>query len=664
MKVAVALLLLAGLAAAAEAGQGGRTARGPVTPASANLSEAYAQYLLGRRLEREEQIDAAIAAYKRAIALDPAAADVQAELAGLYLRQNRVGESITAAEQALKFAPANVEAHRVLGTLYAAVSDTDVRSARGRAASAPDENAARAITHLEQALVKRDGEPDPNLRATLARMYVRTSAFDKAIPILRDLVERERGWQDGLTLLADAYAGAGKHVEAIAWLEQEAPDNPRLYATLADFYERTLRWREAAAAYAIAVARQPRNMDLKVRYGSALLNAGGRDNAGKARDALNEAAAARNGDQQRVLYLLSQAQRRAGDPATAEATARRVITLNKTSAWGYYALAEALQDRQQYQAVVDALAPAVSELRSRSAAGASGLGLLLPHLGFAYERLGQYDAAITAFDEAHRLDPADGLVTSYLIQANLSAKKYTAAAEIARTARLSNADDLRLARLHAQALRQSGQPDRAVAILQEIVAKAERPVAYVALAQVYQDTNRAADAVRTLEQARAKFPSELSIPFELGAVLEKQKRFADAEVAFRQVLSINPEYAPALNYLGYMLADRGERLDESVGMIKKALTIDPENGSYLDSLGWAYFKGNQLDLAADSLGKAAEQLRANSVIQDHYGDVLFKLGRLDEAIAAWTRAIDGDGDAIDRAGIDKKIRSAQQKLRR
>ena len=210
----------------------------------------------------------------------------------------------------------------MLGTLYAAVSDTDTRAANGRPANATDDSAAKAISHLEQALAKTEGEADPSLRATLARMYVRTSAFEKAIPILRDLVSRERGWQDGVTLLADAYAGAGKNAEAIAWLEEEAPENPRLYATLGDFYERARRWSDSANAYGIAVQRQPRNVDLKIRYGSALLNAGGRENAVKARDALTEAAASRTTDQ-RVLYLLSQAQRRAGDPGVAEATARR-----------------------------------------------------------------------------------------------------------------------------------------------------------------------------------------------------------------------------------------------------------------------------------------------------------------------------------------------------
>ena len=94
------------------------------------------------------------------------------------------------------------------------------------------------------------------------------------------------------------------------------------------------------------------------------------------------------------------------------------------------------------------------------------------------------------------------------------------------------------------------------------------------------------------------------------------------------MLARDPENAAALNYLGYMLAERGERLDESVGYLKKALQIEPENGSYLDSLGWAYFKADKLDLAEDNLKRAADQLKTNSVIQDHYGEVLFKLRTL------------------------------------
>jgi predicted Zn-dependent protease len=200
---------------------------------------------------------------------------------------------------------------------------------------------------------------DPNVRATLARVYVTARQYDKAIPMLTDLVSQEPGWQDGPALLAEAYSGAGKTSDAIVWFEQHAADDPRLLPTLADFYERERRWSDAAAAYERALPRS-RNAELKARYASALLNAGGRQNLTKARDVLTElTAASRTPDAlgMRSLYLLSQAQRRLGDTAGAEASARKLIAQNSGSAFGYYALAEALEERRQYQAVIDALAP-------------------------------------------------------------------------------------------------------------------------------------------------------------------------------------------------------------------------------------------------------------------------------------------------------------------
>jgi tetratricopeptide (TPR) repeat protein len=629
------------------------------------VAEAYAEFLLGHRAEESEDEAGAIAAYKRAMELDPSAADIPAELAGLYLRQNKVQEAMAAAEQALKISSANREANRVLGTIYAALSE----SARGNAPRArgdkADENLAKAIHHLELAIDRPAGEADPNVRATLSRLYVRSGDYEKAIPMLSNLVNQEPGWQDGPMMLAEAFAGAGRVKDAISWLEQRAPGDARLLPTLADFYERDRRWSDAAAAYARALQRTPRAIELKSRYASALMNAGGRENIGKARDALNEVIASRPAPDARALYLLSQAQRRLGESKEAEATARRVIAQNSKSPWGYYALAEALEERHQYQSVVDELAPIVSEFRGKSSDTAVDVGILLPHLGFAYQELGQYDKAIATFDEARKLSPSDPSIAGYLMEANIAAKKYGAAVDVGKAALSQHPDDLRLARLQARALRYNGKADQGIALLEEAVKKhADDPLAYISLAQVYSDADKGAQAVRVLQDAQTKFPSDNGLAFELGAVFDKQKKFAEAESAFRQVLGRDPENATALNYLGYMLAERGERLDESVNYLKKALEIEPENGSFLDSLGWAYFKSDKLDLAENNLRRAADQLKTNSVIQEHYGQVLFKMGRYDEAIAAWSRALAGDGDSIDKADVDKKIRAAKQKLKK
>src|SRR5207245_10452138 len=111
--------------------------------------------------------------------------------------------------------------------------------------------------------------------------------------------------------------------------------------------------------------RQPSTTDRRKLYAAALLNAGRRDNLGKPREALTEITSS-NSPNARALYLLSQAYRRLGDFKEAEASARRVIAQNNKSPWGYYALAESLEMRHQYQAVVDELAPVVASFRGKS----------------------------------------------------------------------------------------------------------------------------------------------------------------------------------------------------------------------------------------------------------------------------------------------------------
>src|SRR6185295_16525375 len=237
-------------------------------------------------------------------------------------------------------------------------------------------------------------------------------------------------------------------------------------------------------------------------------------------------------------------------PKAAEASARRAIAQNSKSPWGYYALAEALEERRDYQAVVTELAPAVADLRGKTPESAFGVSLLLPHLGFAYQELGQHDKAIASFEEARKLSPKDPSLSGYLIEANIAAKKYAAAAEAARAAVTDNPDNLRLLRLQAQALRHSGKADQGVAVLEEAVrTHADDPIAYVALAQLYSDLDRGPQAVKVLQDAQAKFPSDTSIVFELGAAYDKQKKFADAEAAFKQLIAKEPDNSAALNYL-------------------------------------------------------------------------------------------------------------------
>ena len=227
--------------------------------------------------------------------------------------------------------------------------------------------------------------------------------------------------------------------------------------------------------------------------------------------------------------------------------------------------------------------------------------------------------------------------TASLIQAYLLARKYEQAADLARAARQRRPTELRLAQLEARALSKAGRKDRAVVVMRDAVAEhADDVQAHLTLAEMLQDAARADEADVVLDQAAERFPSDISVPFQRGALLEQRKDYPRAETAFRQALARDPLHAPSLNYLGYMLAERGDRLDEAVSLVERALAIDPDNGSYLDSLGWALFKQ-----------KKVEQGRAAPAPRRRAGAV--QLGR---AGPLRRRAVGGRQAARGRRGVD------------
>ena len=248
-------------------------------------------------------------------------------------------------------------------------------------------------------------------------------------------------------------------------------------------------------------------------------------------------------------------------------------------------------------------------------------------LGQYLEQAGRPADAAKAYAAALTVSPMNREVKFRRAAALLSAKDYAEAAAAAASGQQEHPEDLRFARLRARALAESGAAGRAIEVL-EPSAKAN--------------------------------PGDIATQFALADLYNDAGRAQEAEQTLRQLLVLEPANADALNYLGYMLAERGQQLDEAIRLVRRALDIEPENPAFLDSLGWAYFKQGRAEEAEKYLAPAAEKLPKNSVIQDHMGDVHARRGRMQDAIAAWQRALDGDGDDIDRAVIQRKIEQAQR----
>jgi tetratricopeptide (TPR) repeat protein len=650
-------LAAGGLSGAPPEPAGDPEARQAMGGHAADWGGAYFYFVSGRHLESAGDVEGAVKAYRQAAALDPRSAEIRAELAALYARQDRAREAIEWAETALKLDAENAEANRVLGIVFAGLARLDDESAAGNAESL--DAAKKAVGHLETAR-RRVVSPDPSLDLMLGRLYMRTGNDEQAIATLRRLSEEEVDRAEPTALLAQAYVQAGRPQDAVGLLERAAATHPEFSASLGELYEKQQRWADAATAYEAALARNPRSVELRTRLAVALLSEGGAAEAGRAAATLEDARKLTPTDTQ-VLYLLAQAQRAAGTLDEAEATARQLAALAPAGPSAPYALAQIYDEKQQYRRVVETLEPALERATAAAAADTRWPAVALM-LASAYQELGAFDRALATFARARILAPDNRNIGVYELGVLVSARRFGEALERSQALLSSHPGDQRVVRLRAEALRGAGRTGDAVALLKEAVAaRPGEASSYLALSEMYAATGQFADAGRVLADAGRKFPSDPTVKFQMGSVLDREKRFAEAERVFREVLAQDPLYAPALNYLGYMLADRGERLEESVALIKRALAVEPYNGAYLDSLGWAYFKAGRLDLAEPLLRQASDQRLRDSAIQDHHGDLLFRLGRYGDAAAAWRKALDGDGEQIDVDQIGRKIRSADEK---
>ncbi len=183
---------------------------------------------------------------------------------------------------------------------------------------------------------------------------------------------------------------------------------------------------------------------------------------------------------------------------------------------------------------------------------------------------------------------------------------------------------------------------------------------YLALGGVYAQDKNFADAAKIYDAAveQIKTPERKDWPvfYQRGIAYERLKQWDKAEPNFRKALELYPDQPQVLNYLGYSWVDRGENLDEALGMIKKAVELRPQDGYIVDSLGWAYYMLGRYDEAVVELEKAVKLRPEDPTINDHMGDAYWRVGRLLEATFQWNHAIAGKPEPEDLVKIEAKLK--------
>jgi tetratricopeptide (TPR) repeat protein len=434
-------------------------------------------------------------------------------------------------------------------------------------------------------------------------------------------------------LMARRLESQGDQAGALAALQRAAAADPRsamIRAEIAGFEYRHNRRDEAEKAANEALTLDAENADahrvLGLIFAARAENTSrsqAADTASNVRQAITHLEKATTttaaASDINLFYTLGRLYLRSGDEEKAVQALMRVVALNPDSVQGRLTLAQAYVSAGNTDGAIQTL----EEIAADEPRVAATLGQYL-------EQAGRPADAARAYTTALGVAPMNRELKFRRAAALFTAGQYADAATAAAEAQAQHPDDLRFPRIRARALAESGAAARALEVLEPSArANPGDAATQFALADIYNDAGRAGDAERTL----------------------------------RQLVMLEPMNADALNYLGYLLADRGQQLDEAVRLVQRALAIEPDNPSFLDSLGWAYFQQGKVEDAEKALAPAAAQLPKNSVIQLHIGDVLARRGKLQEAIAAWTRALAGDGEDIDKAAIQQKIDQARARAR-
>ena len=282
--------------------------------------------------------------------------------------------------------------------------------------------------------------------------------------------------------------------------------------------------------------------------------------------------------------------------------------------------------------------------------------VVFERIGAVLMRANQRDIAKKVFLKTLNFDPENPYALFYLGRMEADSSRYDAAKVYFD--RLVAADSTvpdgwtNLAFLYQQ----KKQLDSAEIIL-ELAARnvtSDRDNIQFFLAQILSQKNMSDSAIAVLKTAIVEGGDTVRALFQTGAEYEKVKNFEKASEAFELLLTIEPNHHPTLNYFGYMLADRGERLPEALDMIERAIKSEPESGAYLDSYAWVLYKLGRYQEALVQIQKAVAKTNNDPVVIEHLGDIQFALGNLQNARDAWTTAL----------AFDPSNKSLKEKLSR
>jgi tetratricopeptide (TPR) repeat protein len=585
----------------------------------------------------------------------------------MYWKAQRVREAVNEANEILKRNPNDLATHRLLARIYLR-SLGDINGS-----NVQTEMVGKAISEYSE--VHRLDPSDQEASLWLARLYRLHNDPQKAEQVLQGMLKEDPGNEAAVEQLTQLLLDENKSEEAISLLEgmTSRSSSPTLFDLLGDAYTQAHDFAKAEGAYRKAVDLDPSEMSHLRGLAQTLFS---EEKYQEALEAYQKLADLMPDDSDNYLRI-AQIYRELNQLDKAEENLLKARQSNPSSLEILYNEAMIYQAEGRYDDAIRVISDAVNGVKSQSTVLPSrrrSLAILYQQLGMLYRDVQNYQAAIYTFQElGHLGEEEDRRARLLIMDTYRQAKDLPKALQTGREAMTKYPNDGSINQSVALLMGENGQTDDAVKLLQGDLkgGAADREV-YLNLSQVYERGKRYDEAEKAARKAEsfAKEPRDNEVAWlMLGAVYERQKQFDKAEGEFKKVLDVNPKNAQVLNYYGYMLADRGVRLEEAQDLIQRAVDLEPQNGAYLDSLGWVYFKQNKLEDAESMLRKAVEHEPHDPTIRSHLGDEFARQGRTEQAaaeweksLAEWHRSLPADLENDKVAEVERKLNQVKHRV--
>ena len=599
-----------------------------------NSDDSY-DFILAKLAAEDGRFDEALAKVDKLVAKNPDNVTLQYERAMILVDAARIDDAEAALRKVVAAKSDFYDAQRMLGRIIIDRAGSD-------RAKIDD-----ALTHLQAAF--KIYPDDLATGMAVAQILQNLQRWPEAEKVLGTLLERAPDQRAINYMYAMVLTKLGRGNESKQYLERAVEVDPTFVGAalqLADIYEAENDFSKAAAVLQPLVADDPTNVEFQRRQAYLYLRGG---EAEKARASLKALVDADPKDA-RSLFYLAEAYNDLEQYGEADKIYRKLLEASPDdpdvlasyglSQIGQHKFDEAAKTFQAMQKLADL--PDNLQVLAKT------------QLAYIDLQKGNYQAAI---DQAKQVlvfrDKPNAQAVNTALEAMKKQKKFAdAVALLQPLADKYSADPFVNAR-YVEFLLRAGDKDRA-----RVAASTQAKFGVrntVGAAEAYVQNEQYDSAIGLLKDALKAKPDEVDLQFELGSAYERSGNKGEAEKVFEQILAKNPDNNQTLNYLGYMWAESGVNLERAQAMLQKAVTAEPRNGAYIDSLGWVYYQQGKLELAEKYLTDAARLMPRDATVHEHLGDVLAKRGQVSRALELYRAALKLEPEAKDEAKLRSKI---------